>query len=910
MSKESNMGRKALSVAVVSTLTSSPLAVVAQPDVSEQVQIEEVLVLGRLESAAQSIVSERMESETVTDILGAEQMERIGDSSVAEGLKRVPGLTLVNGQFIYVRGLGERYSSSLLNGASVPSPDLTRNVLPLDIFPASVLHSVSVTKAFTPDQPAAFGGGNINIRTRGIPDGPVFSVSLGASIDSGTDQALDYRGSSDDWLGSDDGHRALDPAINQALNSYYTSIYATEGSLSPQAIEATYERSGAAISRSQAEAINASLATTLNRDLDISSEKPGVHGGSFDVDAGNVFFLNDEISFGFLTSLSYDNSIRTQERVQRVYADPTQEFDDEIRTTRNVSITGALNLGVNWLSEHEITVTNLFLRNTDDEVSITNKYTQTSPFGSGQGGRNWDYRFEQRELTVNQVSGEHALGYETLQLLGLQDSFEFLYDLKLTWFHSDSRATSDIPGETNILGRITRDVTTGEITSEELALGLRMVDVRHTELEDNVTSSGFNLEMPFYLDDWEITLSGGGKFDTKTRTFRQLDLSLGSTNPAIQPTLSGDISDVLSDANITNPAYNYDLVFQSGLSRSYLAATTTDAFYGQLDLMYDFTWRLAIGARWEEYKQFSGPWAPYGVGSQLLLDFSNPVPGQLPPGVFYEEEFYPSIALTYSKQGFWADDFNLRFAVSETVVRPDLREVSDASYLDPQTDVIVRGNPDVVPTDLKNYDARAEWFFGNGDSFSVSLFYKQLGNPIEYFQNPGAEDTITATIENAESGETQGVEIEFLKSLDFLGDFGNQLFLSGNLTLAESEIDVGNNLTVAATNRIRPLNGASEYVVNLQLGYDSNDYRHAATLAYNLTGERIFAAGSSTEPDAYEQPFDALDLTYSYFPTDRFTIKLSVRNLLGDDQSIRQGKVALFEQTVGTSYSLSAKYAF
>ncbi len=887
-----------------------PLTATAQNDGLGQVEIEEVIVMGRLESAAQSIVSERMESETVTDILGAEQMERIGDSTVAAGLKRVPGLTLVDGQFIYVRGLGERYSSSLLNGASVPSPDLTRNVLPLDIFPASILHSVSVTKAFTPDQPASFGGGNINIRTKGIPSGPVFAVSVGGNLHSDSDTALDYRGSSDDWMGSDDGYRALDPSIDQALNSYYTSIFATEGSLSPQAIEATALRAGSPISRDAAEAINAGLGTTLNRDLDISSDNPALHGSSLSLDAGNVFFLSDTLDFGVLASLSYDNSLRTQERVQRVYADPEQEFDDELRTTRNVSLTGALNFGLSWLGEHEITSTNLFLRNTDDLVAVTNKYTQTSPFGSGQGSRNWDYRFEQRELVVNQLSGEHRLGYETLNSLGLDETLEFLMDMEVDWFYSDSEATSNIPGETNVLGRITRDVNTGEITSESLALGLRMVDVRYTDLADDVTSSGFNVEMPFYKGDWEIVVSGGGKFDTKTRTFRQLDLSLGSTNPAVQPTLGGDISDVLSDTNITDPANSYDLVFQSGLSRSYLAASTTDAVYGQLDVMYDYTWRLALGVRWEEYKQFSSPWAPYGVGSQLLLDFSNPIAGQQPPGVFYEEELYPSVALTYSSQDFWADDFNLRFAASETVVRPDLREVSDASYLDPQTDVIVRGNPNVVPSDLTNLDIRAEWFFGNGDNLSLSLFHKELTNPIEYFQNPGAEDTITATIENAETGETQGIELEFLKSLEFLGDFGQQFFVSGNVTLAESEIQVGNNLTVAATNRVRPLRGASEYVVNLQLGFDSNDYMHAATLAYNVTGERVFAAGSSTEPDAYEQPFDSLDLTYSYFPTDNISLKFNARNLLGENQLITQGNVDLFEQTVGTSYSLSAKYEF
>jgi hypothetical protein len=128
--------------------------------------LEEVVVMGRLMSGAESLVAERQEQAVATDFIGAEQMSRLGDSNVAVALTRVPGVTLVENKFVFVRGLGERYSSTTLNGAMVPSPDLSRNVLPLDIIPTSIAESLAIQKVPSADKPAAFGGGSVDIRTR------------------------------------------------------------------------------------------------------------------------------------------------------------------------------------------------------------------------------------------------------------------------------------------------------------------------------------------------------------------------------------------------------------------------------------------------------------------------------------------------------------------------------------------------------------------------------------------------------------------------------------------------------------------------------------------------------------------------------------------------------------------------
>ena len=176
--------------------------------------MEEVIVTGRQRSVADDILNERLESEVVSDLISAEQIGRVGDSTVSTALRRLPGVTLVGDQFIYIRGLGERYSSTTVNGAYVPSPDLTRNVIPMDLFPSEIVESISIQKGYTADQPAAFGGGNVDIRTRSIPDDFEFNLQFGIGTNSeSSDDGLDYPGGSDDELGTDDGTREMPQEI-------------------------------------------------------------------------------------------------------------------------------------------------------------------------------------------------------------------------------------------------------------------------------------------------------------------------------------------------------------------------------------------------------------------------------------------------------------------------------------------------------------------------------------------------------------------------------------------------------------------------------------------------------------------------------------------------------------------------
>jgi outer membrane receptor protein involved in Fe transport len=189
----------------------------------------------------------------------------------------------------------------------------------------------------------------------------------------------------------------------------------------------------------------------------------------------------------------------------------------------------------------------------------------------------------------------------------------------------------------------------------------------------------------------------------------------------------------------------------------------------------------------------------------------------------------------------------------------------------------------------------------------MTLFYKDINKPIEFFESAASDTTIAREIVNATSAEVSGIEIEMLKELGFLGGFFDTMFVQGNLTVQDSELvcDLETCSADAPTNRTRSLAGASDYVANVMLGYDSPEARHTASLIYNVFGERLYVAGRNGAPDGFEQPFHSLDLTYFWYPTDTITLQIKAKNLLDESISIERSGVRVFEVDPGTSFSMS-----
>ncbi|MBT8477861.1 MAG: hypothetical protein KJO06_03015, partial [Gemmatimonadetes bacterium] len=795
-----------------------------------------------------------------------------------------------------------------------------------------------VQKSYSPAISANFGGGAVDIRTKGIPD--AFTVKLEGGIgynDINPSSVNTYPGGGDDNLGTDDGTRALSPVIDAGLAGF-------QGDPSVNNIRAALVRSGSDLGPSgltfAAETLNRELGVALNRDIGIRSESVDPNY-ELRASVGNKFDMGDAWQAGFAVGGSYEEKTSWRRTLSADFAQPEEQNGVKEESTKSVNIAGTLNLGLNFLSDHEISTTSLFLRNTDDETEVFDYFNENRFKSSGRGVREYRLEFEEREMTTHQVTGTHYLGAETRERFGFLDSvLGFLpEETRITWFYSDSEATTDIPNRVQIDSFTTTDPLTGAVLTEAVQLSSAAGDWRFTELEDLVENYGWQGMVPFQLGDSYVELSGGWDHAQKARTYKQTQFSLGFLGVEDQSVLEGPLDAVFSDANIFasvpdpdpgNPVpgaevYLNDAVFdrQGANTNSYLAATMTDSAWGKIDWTIADTFRVAAGARWEDYRQAGVPWNPYSYSQQTPQVTNDP--DELADAVFKEDKIYPAASITYMGD-FWAETFQLRLGYSETTVRPDLREITGSSYIDPITGDLTRGNSSVVPSDVENIDLRAEWFFSNGDNFTVTLFDKQIENPIEFFEIPASDTTIAREILNADSASIQGVEVEFLKELGFLGSFGDMFFTQGNVTFQwDRELTPGSSggdvsceqrdSSGAVIANDCKLSGASEYMVNFMLGFDSPNSRHTASLIYNYFSERLFAFGRFG-PDAFEQPFDSLDFTYFWYPTDRTTFKLKAQNLLDASVEIQRtdeslGRtVTVFEEKPGRLISASLSWGF
>lgn len=884
-----------LAVAVGLGLFSYTNASLAQEE--EQV-IEEVVVKAtRLQGSAAAVVAERKNQAFVADILGSEQMSRTGDSDAASALRRVTGLTLVDDKFIYVRGLGERYSSARLNGANIPSPDLTRNVVPLDIFPASIIESMAVQKAFSADMPAAFGGGAIDIRTKSVPSEFISGIEVGVGYDSSADKGYIYN--------RPDG--GIPTELKQAISQY-------RGNFS---IDNIIRRDGLSNNETQnvseqAIATNNRLLSSLPRDLSIKEESLDP---AYDLKAhiGNSFnesYYGGQI--GFLASIAFENEWDSAAKTTSVIA---QEVDDSCSTslasaedvatscfntvknsnvtTENERVTGVLNIGYK-IGSHSISWNNIYLEDNENEVEVSRL---ESPAGStvytvatdDRANRVHEFNYEERTLNISQVLGQHT--------------FNDYWGLGFDWQYTESKAKTDIPFSSEYKFR--DNFNNGTYANSNITGDDNRVIYSYTDMEDRVKSYGGDFTLPVYGKGYELELKAGYDFSDRGRNYTTSSFAVhnksGSgiiVNDGSQSPLNN--SSYLSDSFISGQRILVDFNEPTAPDADdYLAAQKIDAAYGSFDVIFDKI-RVSGGLRYESFQQTSIGTSSLIFGKEQLGIFYSPE--KIEAGSINSDDFYPSLAFTYLGD----TTYQVRASYGETVVRPDLREVVPVAYYDPLTDIRTFGRLGLQSSPIKNYDLRYEYYAEDGNNFTVAAFYKDIESPIETVLQIGDED-YSATFVNGETGEVKGVEFEWMYDLLLVAD---GFFTSGNITLSDSEVSISPGLAGNLTNPTKRMNGHSEYVVNLQLNYDSADGNHTGSIVYNVFGERIIASGVGGREDALEQPFHAVDFVYTYYPNFNSKIKLKVKNLLDESQEVTQSDITVREKEVGTSVSLSYTYEF
>ena len=178
-------------------------------------------------------------------------------------------------------------------------------------------------------------------------------------------------------------------------------------------------------------------------------------------------------------------------------------------STRNVNMFGTLNLGLSFTTEHEISTTSLWLRNTDDETEVYDFFNENRLAGDGLKFRTTRLEWEERELSTNQIRGTHYLGAETKERLPFLNVLGFIpEDAHFDWFYSDSDATTDIPNRVVIVEDLFLDQN-GEIVSQRLSPGSTSADYRFTELKDDVENYGWDATVPLDWGRSYIELSGG-----------------------------------------------------------------------------------------------------------------------------------------------------------------------------------------------------------------------------------------------------------------------------------------------------------------------------------------------------------------------------------------------------------------
>lgn len=852
--------------------------------------IEEVIAIGRLQSAAESLTMERMTLPVSADFLGAEAIARAGDPDIASALRRVPGLTLIDGKFVYVRGLGERYSSVLVNGAAVPSPDLTRSVIPLDLFPTSIVQSIKIQKSPSPDALAAFGGGLIDVRTTSVPESLVANLQLGLGFNTASNgDGLLYPG----------GTTPLPAPIREAISTY-------RGNIGVSNILSTLRAQGSA-TITEASAIHQTL-------LDSLDTRVGIESSSLDPDLdakfalGNSWYFNDETwRFGVLLNGTYNESYRNQNQRREGVGTPQSTFSEIDRTVYEERTVGSLAVGLDYLDDHSLQLSHYVLRNDEDIASISRGFDQNIQFPLQRVG--YETRLEKRELELTQVSGEHTF-LDTPWLTSFFENrgWERLTGLEFNWFYSEAKATTDVPNETVFQGLANLDPTTGAERSRQLSATTSSGQFSFLGLEDQLDSWGGTLSLPLELERMDVTLSGGWWGSKKARDYEQYIVNLNAVGVS-QDVLAGGPGDVLQPDRLT-VANGFNLSLGSNFgTESYIAAQKVDAAFAMVDFEFD-RWRIMFGARQEVYQQavlpidlldFTG--VSVDALQQALLDPNQRFAVQ-------EDDVYPSVAFTLNGAGWLGSaDYQLRISYGESIVRPDLRELADVVYLDPELDLRVQGNTQLRSSPIENFEVRSEFYYDNGANFTVSVFHKDIQQPIDQVRRAGSDDDVLLSFENAASGKVYGIELEGLKTLP------RGLFIAGNMTLSDSEITLDPALASILTNRERRLTGHSEWVFNATLGYDSENARHSAYLNYNAFGDRIFFAGTAGNDDAYEQPFHSLGLVYKFFPTDRLQLEFELDNILDEEREFHQinsgGQVArILTQEVGRSVSFGARWTF
>jgi outer membrane receptor protein involved in Fe transport len=817
--------------------------------------VEQLVVTGRY---VRRTVDQSRYSESVLDVLSAADFSVTGDSEVADALSRVTGVTVVDDKYVYVRGLGERYSSTLFNGALLPSPEPSRRVVPLDLFPSGVMEQLSVQKTYSPYLPADFSGGSLQMTTRSIPAERELSLSVSTEYNTETTfrRSVWTEGDGFDWAGLSAGGQRELPSILEDLS--------VDGRLPNVAL----------LTDEELRAIG--LAMNRNYDTDDITIPPNI---GIDGSYADSRKLPHNGSFGWLFGARYKNDwqfTREKRRTSKLLFEDgkirtgmANNFEED-ETVNTIGYAGLATSEWKINRDQKVNGTVFVTRLTDKRFLNANGFLDENARTVDQTTEEW----EERQLWSAQLIGSHR--------------FRRFADVHVDWGVTYSEASRDKPltrfyeYELNDDGRylFSRPPAGNSQTWERL--------------DDEAWDVNWNAMLPLdFGPNLSTKLKTGVKYFEKTRNSELRKFRFNPRFPAQDffDLADGGPGDVFDDDNIGRGKWELEEITQ--FTDSYDAEEIITATYFQTDTEFWRDWRLSVGFRYEDSEQTVDTRAVQG-GSQIVSKLT-------------EDYILPAATLTW----MFRDDMQLRAGYSQTINRPDLREISPAAYLDPETRDPFVGNPNLQIAEIRNYDLRWEWYYAGLDNLQVAAFYKEFTDPIEQtLLAQGA--TAFRTYQNAESADLYGVELSWRQGLGIVSDWTRDFYLVVNGAWMDSEVTVDTSVG-AQTNEKRRLQGQSEWVVNTQLTYENLVRDMQATVAFNAAGERLSDVGISGLDDSWEQPVPVLDFIYRQgfeLWNQPLSFRLKAQNLIDPVKKIERSGIVEKESRSGRSFDFSIEWTF
>jgi outer membrane receptor protein involved in Fe transport len=845
----------------------------AEPEVpaDEPVDVSmpgEIVVTGRMDrNIAKS-------SDQVISVLSSAEIARTGEGNIAGALGRVTGLSIVGSGFVYVRGLGDRYSLALLNGSPLPSPEPLRRVVPLDIFPTNVVASSLVQKSYSANFPGEFGGGVVNLTTTAVPKEGFLTISGGTSGDTETTGHFGYSyfGARSDWTGFDNGSRDTPPALSAFLAS---GSKISDVGIDDQLIAGELVRFSRA---------------TLQRIPDLPVNF------SASISGGTAWDIGGDARLGLIATAGFSNRWVTRDAQQQIpsTADLSELFSDTQRVTTDNRIiaNGLLGLGLE-LGKHKIRLTNLYIRDTIKQARLA----EIEDFNTEFTRQVQDTAWFERQLFETQVVGEFKFGDVSIDLRGTYANSRREAPYELSFQYVRTNRDND-PTGAFFINRLNNGQTGA-------------ASVSFSDLNEDLWAGAIDVSG---LITPRLTVSGGYAFsDTKRQsTRREFQFIAPSDFPIGVAMLRPDL--LLSPSLIDY--FNIGLVETTESDPAFEAKLRIHGGYGKVNWEPVDGFSLDLGVRYERALQAVNPLEVFTVPSNSLA------------GTRLERSYWlPAGTLTWE----FAPQMQFRANASQTIARPQFRELIFQLYYDPESDRLYRGNPLLTDSKLFNAEARWEWYFMRDQRLSLAGFFKKIDRPIEAFT--GFSDNQPQTsFANAPRAKLYGVEAEVQKYFDLqsLGGFFKErrMVAIANYTYTKSEIEVSAADTVAifgttvqpASNVFTdgvPLTGQSNHIANLQLGFEHPDRLSQQTLLLTYASKRVTSRGPVGQPDIIEKPGLRLDLVLreGLSVLDReIDLKFEARNLTGrkreEFQQSATNRVEINTYDVGRSFSLSASLKF